>query len=322
MQLPTELAAAIARETDRHNSSSLATAVAAISERYHAQGSRSTGRLSEAERAAYLAVRMPAIYGALRAVFVELIARLPGKVLTMLDLGAGPGTAAWAAAAEIPDLSEIACLERDGELIAVGRRLAAHSANTAVRNAVWSEADLRTVAQLKPADVVVLSYVAGEIEDSARLIENAWSAARLALVIIEPGTPRGFATIRAARDQLIRAHATIAAPCPHARECPMKNPDWCHFAARIERTRLHRQLKGGDLGYEDEKFSYVIASRTPVRIAQSRIVRHPWTEPGLIRLELCTTEGLRTRAVRKREKEQFRRARKAHWGGEWTDLTP
>ncbi|MGA3027739.1 MAG: small ribosomal subunit Rsm22 family protein [Bryobacteraceae bacterium] len=318
MQLPIELAEAIGRETARHDRGALAKAVAAVSSRYHAAGVRATGRLSEVERAAYLAVRMPAIYGALRAVFAELPERIPdAPVRTLLDLGAGPGTAAWAAAEAIPSLSGIACVEQDRDFIAIGRQLAAMSPSQAVREARWMEADLRAAAPLPAADVVVLSYVTGEFEGAARLIERAWIAARIAIVVIEPGTPRGFAAIRAARDQLIRAAATIAAPCPHAGECPMKDPGWCHFAARIERTRLHRQLKSGALGHEDEKFSYVIASRFPVHPAESRIVRHPWTEPGLIRLELCTADGLRTRAVRKREGEPFRRARKSHWGGEF-----
>jgi ribosomal protein RSM22 (predicted rRNA methylase) len=312
MQLPTELAEAIAREAERFDRGGLAQAVAAVSNRYHAAGVRATGRLSEVQRVAYLAVRMPAIYGALRAVFAELVGRIPdANPRSLLDLGAGPGTAAWAAIAELPGLSEIACLEQDRDFIALGRLL--------VPDAHWIEADLRTDPPLPPADLVVLSYVTGELENSARLIGHAWAATRVALAVVEPGTPRGFASIRAAREQLIRAGATVAAPCPHAGECPMQDPDWCHFAARIERTRLHRQLKSGDLGHEDEKFSYVIASRTPARPAESRIVRHPRIEPGLIRLELCTTEGLRARAVRKRDREPFRRARKAHWGGEWTD---
>jgi len=310
MQLPTELAEAIGREADRYDRAVLAKAVAAVSTRYHAAGARATGRLSDVERAAYLAVRMPAIYGVLRAVFAELVERIPdAPVRTLLDLGAGPGTAACAAAAELPDLSEITCVERDPDFIAVGRRL--------VHDAHWIETDLGTGPPLPPADVVVLSYVAGEFESAVGLTERAWSAARTAVVVIEPGTPRGFAAVRAARDRLIHAGATIAAPCPHAGECPMRDPDWCHFAARIERTRLHRQLKGGELGHEDEKFSYVIASRVPARPAESRIVRHPWTEPGLVRLELCAAKGLQTRAVRKREGEPFRRARKAHWGGEF-----
>jgi ribosomal protein RSM22 (predicted rRNA methylase) len=321
MQLPIELAEAIAGEAAQHDHATLAKAVAAIFGRYHAAGVRATGRLSDAERAAYLSVRVPAIYGALRAVFAEVPERIPDTAVgSLLDLGAGPGTAAWVASAVFPDISEITCLERNREFISAGRRLASASPTRALRDAGWIEADLRTGSPLPAADVVVVSYVAGELDGAAGLIERAWAAARVALIVIEPGTPRGFSAIRAARDQLINAGAVIAAPCPHAGECPMQKPDWCHFAARIERTRLHRQLKGGELGHEDEKFSYVIASRVPVQSTESRIVRHPWIEPGLVRLELCTLDGLRSRSVRKREGEPFRRARKANWGGEWADF--
>jgi ribosomal protein RSM22 (predicted rRNA methylase) len=312
MQLPTELADAVDREAAQHNRATLAKAVAAISARYHAEGTRATGRFDEVERAAYLAVRMPAIYGVLRMVFAELSRRIPGTtVRSLLDLGAGPGTAVWAAHAIWPDLAAITCVERDRGFISIGRGIAPLS------DIQWIEADLNTDLSLSTVDLVVLSYTAGEFNKYAELIERAWNAARLALIVVEPGTPRGFEVIRAVRDQLIRTGAEIAAPCPHARECPMKTPGWCHFAARIERTRLHRQLKGGDLGYEDEKFSYVIASRIPMRRAESRIVRHPWIEPGLVRLELCTPSGLRTHTVRKRDGEAFRRARKANWGEEW-----
>jgi ribosomal protein RSM22 (predicted rRNA methylase) len=312
MQLPTELAEAIGREAAQHDRGALARAVAAMSNRYHAEGTRATGRLSDVERAAYLAVRMPAIHGVLRDVFAEVSKRIPdASPQSLLDLGAGPGTAAWAARATWPDLAAIACIERDREFIAIGRRIAP------IPEIQWIEANLNDNAIFSPADLVILSYTAGEFNEYTGLIERAWAVARLALIVVEPGTPRGFEVIRAVRDQLIKSGAEIAAPCPHNGECPMKKPDWCHFAARIERTRLHRQLKGGELGHEDEKFSYIIASRVPVHPAESRIVRHPWTQPGLVRLELCTQDGLRTQTIRKRGGEQFRRARKSNWGGEW-----
>jgi len=312
MHLPTELAEAIEEEASRHDRAALLRAVAEISRRYHAEGARSTGRLSDVERAAYLAVRAPAIYGALCEVFTELQARIPvARVGTLLDLGAGPGTATWAAAAILPDLVESTCIEQDRGLIELGHPL------SRLAPARWIEADLDDVSPLPQADLVVLSYVAGELDVPGPLIDRAWAAAALALVIVEPGTPRGFSVVRAARDQLIRSGAGIAAPCPHALACPMNAPDWCHFASRIERSKLHRQLKSGELGYEDEKFSYVIASRVPLSPVPARVVRHPWITPGLIRLELCTVDNVKSRTVRKREKKLFRLARKARWGGEF-----
>jgi ribosomal protein RSM22 (predicted rRNA methylase) len=95
--------------------------------------------------------------------------------------------------------------------------------------------------------------------------------------------------------------------------------DWCHFSARVERTQLHRQLKGGELSHEDEKFSYLIlAKQSASSEGFGRIVRHPHIEPGFIKLSLCTSQGkVANFGVSKRDKEAFRRARKSDWGDRW-----
>ncbi len=73
-------------------------------------------------------------------------------------------------------------------------------------------------------------------------------------------------------------------------------------------------MKGGELGYEDEKFSYVAVAREPVPAAAARVVRRPLHRPGLVLLETCTASGFETRRVTKRDREAFRAARQAGWG--------
>src|SRR5664280_688181 len=99
-------------------------------------------------------------------------------------------------------------------------------------------------------------------------------------VAIEPGTPKGFTLIRKIRAELLEAGARMVAPCPMEVPCPMADPDWCHFAARVERSSMHRRLKNAELGYEDEKFSYVAVAREPVEPAGARVIRRPRHHPG------------------------------------------
>jgi ribosomal protein RSM22 (predicted rRNA methylase) len=115
--------------------------------------------------------------------------------------------------------------------------------------------------------------------------------------------------------------ATIVAPCPHHFACPMAAAgDWCHFSQRVERTSQHRQLKGGALGYEDEKFSYLVAAKNNSASAGARLVRHPGKHSGHVKLALCTAEGkIENRTVTRSSKEAYKRARKADWGDAWTE---
>ena len=54
----------------------------------------------------------------------------------------------------------------------------------------------------------------------------------------------------------------IVAPCSHQGECKIEEDDWCAFYTRVARSAIHRQAKKGELGYEDEKFSYMAFSIT------------------------------------------------------------
>lgn len=304
MQLPAEWRAAIERRVDAAGFANVARAAAEISARYRAGGG--TKLRTSAERAAYLAVRMPATYAAIRAVLAELPAGMDAG--SLLDLGAGPGTSLWAA----EKFATVTLVEQDLALMDEGRALA-------VREAKWVQADLRKAGPFAQHDVVLLSYAYGEIGDKS-LLRAAWDASVKALIVIEPGTVAGFACVRKVRAQLVAMGARIAAPCPHDNECPMMPDDWCHFPARVERTSLHRRLKGGDLGHEDEKFSYVIACREPVEPCEGRVVRHPLRHPGFIELTVCGRDGISREVVGRKNKEAFRAARRAAWGSSFAPV--
>lgn len=292
--LPEELRAAIEERAAAFPAAALAEAAERISAAYRA-GLPAPLRLAE-ERAAYLAVRLPATFAALASAASEL----PFEPASWLDLGSGAGAAAWVAPCGTT------LVERNGawEDLRPARRI---------------QAGLESLPELEEHDVVSIAYVLNELapQARARLVEEAWRLARRALVVVEPGTPAGFAIVRAARAQVLAAGAQVQAPCPHGGPCPMAGGDWCHFAARVERTRIHRLLKGGTLGYEDEKFAFVAALKEQPEPARARVLRHPVIRPGRIRLSLCTIEGLASKTVTRANREQWRAARKAAWGGRW-----
>ncbi|MCI0351622.1 MAG: small ribosomal subunit Rsm22 family protein [Acidobacteriales bacterium] len=324
MHLPRALSAAIEEQVSRFDGKALARAAEALSLAYRRESQRTKGFLgSDLHRAAYLVTRMPATYAAVRAVLEEARLRLPqANITSLLDLGAGPGTAAWAAAEVFPSIAHITLLERNAELIRLGKSLAAHSPHSALAKAQWEQADLNSAVHLRPYDLVVLSYSLGELGAGEPLVRSAWAAVQVALAVVEPGTPRGFGTILDARRALLAAGGHVAAPCPHDRECPMvssKN-DWCHFAERLERSAAHRYAKGAGMGYEDEKFSYVVVTKPEVARVAARILRHPVKHKGHVRLELCTPAGLSTQTITRSERDAYRHARQAKWGSEWEFL--
>ena len=300
MQLPVTVRRQIEEQAGALGFPALQRASAALSDAYR-EGR--TARLSAEERtAAYLVTRMPATYAAAHTVLREVSARI-GAVGSILDAGAGTGAASLAARDYFPDAS-ITLVERDPSFAAAARQW--------LPDATLLANDIARIDTLPPHDLVMAAYSLGEF--GAEIAPRLWQAARVALVLIEPGTPRGFALIRKIRTGLLASGAHMVAPCPAETECPIADPDWCHFAARVERSSLHRRVKGGELGHEDEKFSYIALARQPVELPAARIIRHPQHHPGLIEIETCTPAGLRSERITKRDRDRFRAARKASWG--------
>ncbi|MEU9448038.1 small ribosomal subunit Rsm22 family protein [Streptomyces sp. NPDC048277] len=273
-----------------------------------------------ADVVAYAAYRMPATFEAVRsalAAFADVVPEgwVPGS---HVDVGGGTGAATWAVTDTWAGVRPVTVLDWAEPALALGREIAA--ANPELRDAVWQRSRIGAALTIESTDLVTVSYVLNELDeaDRATLVDTAAAAAR-AVVIVEAGTPAGYARIIEARDRLTAAGFRIAAPCPHSAGCPIvPGADWCHFSARVSRSSLHRQVKGGSLAYEDEKFSYVAATRLPVTPAPARVVRRPQIRKGQVLLDLCEAdEQLRRTTVTKRHGDLYRAARDADWGDAW-----
>ncbi|WP_329121197.1 small ribosomal subunit Rsm22 family protein [Streptomyces sp. NBC_01353] len=267
--------------------------------------------------AAYAAYRMPATFEAVRAALDALRDAAPAwEPATHTDIGGGTGAASWAVAEAWDSPTSTTVLDWAEPALALGRELAA-----GVFEAEWRRARISGALKLDETDLVTVSYVLKELTEADRraVVTEAARVAQ-AVVIVEPGTPDGYERIIAARTLLVEAGLTVAAPCPHSGACPIEpGADWCHFAARVSRSSLHRQVKGGSLPYEDEKFSYVAATRFPVTPTVSRVTRKPQIRKGQVLLELCGAEetGLTRETVTKRHGTLYKAARDAEWGDAW-----
>lgn len=305
MQLPPAVRRSIESRADAAGFASLARAAGLLSDAYREHRPQDLARIpAELRTTAYLVTRMPATYAAAFHVLGEVHRRLGGQVpASVLDIGSGTGAASLAARAWFP-YAAITMLERDADF--------ARAAEQWLPDAARLADDFGRINPLPPHDLAIAAYSLGEMDPG--LVWRLWETARLALVVIEPGTPRGFAAIAAMRTGLLERGAAMLAPCPAAGPCPIQAPDWCHFAARVERTSLHRRLKAADLNYEDEKFSYLAVARRPVELPAARILRRPEHKPGLIRITQCTPSGIESRHITRRDPAAFRQARHAAWG--------
>ena len=343
-RLPPALQDAIARFTQDVAPKDVAVRAASLSERYRSGSASHVAISDDRDVAAYLTTRLPATFAATTAALNALKERAPHfSPAHLLDVGAGPGTASWAAAERFPTLGSITMLDRNPHLLAAARTLATASPHRSLTTATFISADLlettspnvgrsnRRSALARGGsgggisapdsdafDLVLAGYAFAELPASVRdrALANLWAACSGILVIVEPGTPAGFATILACRTALLALGARIVAPCPAAYPCPIASPDWCHFAERLARSRAHMRAKDASVPFEDEKFSYIAVAREGIEIVpiEARIIAPPHaTKPG-IRLKLCTPSGLADRFVLKREKPAYKAVSRKAWG--------
>jgi ribosomal protein RSM22 (predicted rRNA methylase) len=313
--LPPALAAALDRHLEGVSRRDLKSRAEALSARYRNIAGSHAGA---AESLAYAVTRLPATYAAVRAALAEAALRHPGfEPRTLLDLGSGPGTAAWAAIDAFPSIEAMTLIERAAGFRDLGATLAAESPDPALSAATWQAGDLEAAGTIRGRyDLVVASFSLAEIAPARLpdLVAAAWDATAGVLVVVEPGTPPGSARVLAARDQIIKAGGHVLAPCPGNVPCPLPAGDWCHFAVRLPRRRDHRLAKDASAPFEDEKFAYAILGRDPGLPAAARILRPPHSDKTGTKAALCTETGLDTLSVPARDKARFKESRHWRWG--------
>ena len=294
--------------------------VASLSQHYRAGATSAEAVRAASDASAYALSRMPACYGAVLRAFEALAQRLPEFAPhTVLDVGAGPGTASFAALANWPHVT-LTLLEQNKHFQTMADVFLKRVA-PATKTAIIKGDFLQTLTKQSAHDCVVMSYALNECAEVslAALTKNLWAATDKVLILVEPGTPKAYQRLMLVRTQLIALGAKILAPCPHHNACPLPQDDWCHFDVRVPRSKAQIAAKAGSLPYEDEPFCYLIAAKealvvkhaTPVR---ARILRPPKLHKYGRSFSLCTQDGLREETVLKRDRARYSQVKKAGWG--------
>ena len=205
---------------------------------------------AQARGLAYLAARFPATYAAAQAALRQVPLSVLEGCRSVLDLGAGPGTATWALVERHPGFEAASFLESEPEMLAHAQALAASFPTLKVS---IHPGDLKQRLAEAPAhDVVVMAYVLSELDEASQsaLLAQAWGKASKGLFLLEPGTPETSRRVLVARDQLLKAGGRLVGPCPQEGSCPMADQGtldwkrtadkkdgsyWCHFSVRLER---------------------------------------------------------------------------------------
>ena len=277
---------------------------------------RAGGTSAAVDLSAYLAARLPATYAAVARVLAEVAdLRRDLEPQSLLDVGSGPGTASWAAVDCWPGLSRITLVDNDATFLALAQALAGQGPD-ALRRANGVTASLDRLPEGLSADLVVAAYALAELPEAraATAARHLWERAGALLVLVEPGTPAGFARVRAARSALLAAGAVPVGPCTHAQGCPLTGSDWCHFAVRLARSRAHMHAKGASVPFEDEKFSWLAVARAGRPAGGARILAPPRHTKAGIDVRLCTPQGLLHRHIARRDASAYKLARKRGWG--------
>ena len=195
-------------------------------------------------------------------------------------------------------------VEIEPEMVAAGKEL--------LPDGRWLTGDISAAAGR--ADLVLVSYVLGELPNVPVTATRLWEHATDSIAFVEPGTPAGYRRILEARASVIGAGGHTVAPCPHDLTCPLPAHDWCHFAVRLPRSKLHRRAKAVELGYEDEKFSYAVLSREPLAKVPARIIRQPQVRSGHVNLVTSEPDGIHQRTVSRKQGRGYKEAKGAAWG--------
>lgn len=335
MNLPKEILDKLIQLSYKINKKEIARDFRNISDKYLGEKNGESLLNKENEAIAYAIARMPATYSATSTACTQTVETLKlvsklnnnnnqnlDNFSTVIDVGAGTG-AATLALSEVFDVKSITCLEREYAMMSLGKVLLAESENPIVKNAKWEKFDVNEYKQTNEkrisADVVITSYMLNEFKDDKvlEIVNKLWNMTEKLMIIVEPGTPKDYKRIMKIKEYLANKGGSIIAPCTNCGKCELPENDWCNFSCRVERTKIQKDVKVGDVPYEDEKFTYLAVSKKEFNIEGkniARIIRHPIIKSNMVEVKLCQNGNIINKTYTKKDKEIYKKIRKGKVG--------
>ena len=303
-----------------------------------------------AQCVSYLHCRMPYTYNVAKRISFEIAKRIPDfKPNSVLDYGAGLGSCIWAANDVFSDATRLAAVEPNKDMRRLGKFLT--TMGKLDKEILWVESLTMipgTGSDRGKFDLIFLSHVLQEISTAKirqllletlfnRLNENG------VLVVVEPGSPKGYRFIHDLRKWVIdkpREDASIVSPCPHHMECPMatQRNSWCHFSQlsyKWSRDIFPKLPNQKDI--HNEKFCYLVIrkGKTPNAIFKSedetdkdveksyfweRIIRPVIKKQRHNIVDLCNSKGKFERRIIAKSHGTlggFKSSKLLNWGDLW-----
>jgi ribosomal protein RSM22 (predicted rRNA methylase) len=316
--IPAYIRAALDAALERVSRADLRIRSQMISDSYRSGGTSDLIR-TDLDALAYSVVRMPATYSAICSALNRAAESAPDfHPDSLLDIGAGPGTASWAGRQVWPSLTQTTLVDANRALFDFARRFSASGAPDFQASIVEGEIP-GVLDDLRAADLVVAGYSLTEIAPHAlgTVLASLWRLTKKMLVLIEPGTPDGFRRLLKYREMLIAAGGNVLAPCSHELVCPLQRREesWCHFRQRLPRVRDHKVVKAGSVPFEDEKFIYLAVGKGLEYVRSGpRILSTPRVGKAAVTLRLCAPAEVEERTISRRDGQAYKSAKRYDWG--------
>ena len=324
--LPQPISDAIASMLSSSDTGLLASRAKELHERYMRQEKVKDHTFIQApsDVFAYLALRAPATYAQIYSALSQIKELVPNwNPKTLLDLGCGPGTGLWAATTVWPSIEKALGIDQDRSFLTAATQIY----NTAhlPQDVSWRKQNIKEWIETDKTikhDLIIVANVFNELSPEVfdRLIQQVRLRSCGIILILEPGTSRGYKIIQTISQKISQSDHLLA-PYIH-NNFVESNEYWIHFSQRFNRPEFQRRIRQSmrestlmASDWEETKYSYVAyGTIEPVTPIWGRCIGSIYKSNGYLTLPILTEKEVVQLKVLKRHKLQYNFAKKLRWG--------